>query len=256
MPELGIVVGLVAAGGAYGLGVRQQWASRATTGLAAALAYYGGIAVLAIALLSPLDGAAHRALWMHMVQHVLLISVAAPLLAAGRPVAVARAVSPWWPPAWRVDRWATVVVAAGVEVATLLVWHIPWLYDAALAHDAVHGAEHVTLLVTAVALWIALVGLSGEQGGLAVVVLFVVSFPPLLLGAAMTFATTAWYPAYATPDHQAVTDQQLAGVVMWAYGGLAAVAGGVYLFVSWLRRLEALSPGRSATAPIGGPPSC
>jgi putative membrane protein len=157
---------------------------------------------------------------------------------------------------WPVGRWVTLVVAAGLQVATLLVWHIPALYDAALAHDAIHGAEHVTLLVTAAALWIALVGLSGEQGGLAVVVLFVVSFPPLLLGAAMTFATTAWYPAYATPGRHAVTDQQLAGVVMWAYGGLAAVAGGVYLFVSWLGRLEALSPGRPATAPIGGRPSC
>src|SRR4051794_33923755 len=120
MPELGIVVGLVAAAGAYGLGARQQWASRPTTGFAAALAFFAGIAVLAVALLSPLDGAAHRALWVHMVQHVLLISVAAPLLAAGRPVAVARAVSPWSPPAWRVRRRATVLVGGRGPGAALL----------------------------------------------------------------------------------------------------------------------------------------
>src|SRR5438045_4967397 len=170
MPELGIVVALVAAGGAYGLGVHRQWASRPTTGVAPAAAFFGGVAVLAIALLSPLDGAAHRALWVHMVQHVLLISVAAPLLAAGRPMAVARVMWPWPPPAWRLGRWATVVAAAGIQVVTLLVWHIPALYEAALAHDAIHGAEHVTLLATAVALWLALVAVPGEQGGLAVVV--------------------------------------------------------------------------------------
>jgi putative membrane protein len=221
---------------------------------------------VAAALVSPLDGVAHRSLWVHMVQHVLLISVAAPLLALGHPVAVARG-------AWRgllgrvrvsLPRftlrrpgvWTAVVVAATAQVVVLLVWHVPALYDAALGHDVVHGAEHVSLLVTAVALWMALEAVGGEQGGLAVVALFLVSFPPLLLGGAMTFAGTVWYAAYGA-SHRALVDQQLAGVVMWAYGGLAAVVGGVYLFVRWLRELEALHPGRpGASAPVDARPSC
>ena len=233
MPELGIVVGLVAVAAVYAVRVAPD------VGLTRAVAFLTGIVVVALALVSPIDGVAHRRLWMHMVQHVLLISVAAPLLAAGRPFSkkVDRATRAW--------RW--VSLAAVAQLLALLAWHVPALYDAALGHDPVHAAEHVTLLVTAVLLWMALDGLRDEQAGLALLVVFVVSFPPLLLGAAMTFARTVWYPAYARRG--GLGDQQLAGVVMWAYGGLAAVAGGIALFVTWLARLEATNPSRVGVAP-------
>jgi putative membrane protein len=257
MPELGIILSLLAVAGVYSFAVQRQWATRPDVGWGEAFAFLAGIVVVAIALVSPIDGLAHRHLWVHMVQHVLLISVAAPLLAVGRPLAV---VEPVWPRSLRLAPrpaiWTVVTVGAVVQVATLAVWHVPALYDSALAHDPVHAAEHLSLLVTAAALWMSLIALRDEQGGLAVLVLFLVSFPPLLLGAAMTFATTTWYPLYATRGHDALADQQLAGVVMWAYGGVAAVVGGVYLFVTWLRRLEEQAPGRPATVPLGGNPPC
>jgi putative membrane protein len=258
MPELGIVLVLLAAAGAYAIAVQRQPAKRPEVRPARATAFLTGIVVVALALVSPIDGAAHRRLWVHMVQHVLLISVAAPLLAVGRPFALAAWAWPGSLPRVRLPgRWTVVTAAAMAQVVTLLVWHVPALYDAALAHDPVHGAEHVTLLVTAVLLWAALDAIEGEQGGLGLVVVFVVSFPPLMLGAAMTFATTTWYPAYAA-GADALVDQQLAGVVMWAYGGLAVVAGGIYLFVAWMRDLEQAAPGRPAAAlradvPLGGP---
>src|SRR3954470_11718031 len=125
MPELGLVAGLLGVAGAYGAAVRRQWSTRPGVGFAEAVAFLAGLGVLAVALVSPIDGAAHRRLWVHMVQHVLLISVAAPLLAIGRPWVVGR-------DAWRrapVRRsargWGPVVVAGGVQVVTLLVWHVP-----------------------------------------------------------------------------------------------------------------------------------
>jgi cytochrome c oxidase assembly factor CtaG len=71
----------------------------------------------------------------------------------------------------------------------------------------------------------------------------------------MTFAQSVWYPSYLRPGHDALTDQQLAGAVMWGYGGVAAVLGGVYLFARWLRQLERIAPGRPGPL-TGGMPSC
>ena len=69
----------------------------------------------------------------------------------------------------------------------------------------------------------------------------------------MTLARTPWYPAYAGAD--ALADQQLAGVVMWAYAGLAAVVGGTVVVVRWLGALDRRMPGLVAvTVPPGSPP--
>jgi putative membrane protein len=261
MSEPLLLVSLVATAAAYGWGVHRRWAGGRETGWGEPCVFFAGMVAVTAALVSPLDGLAHRSLWVHMVQHLLLISVAAPLLAFGHPVAVAR--HAWSRPLPAIRRpgvWTLVAATALIQVVTLLVWHVPALYDAALDHDVVHGVEHITLLVTAVALWAALDAVGGEQGGLAVLALFLVTFPPLLLGGAMTFATTIWYSPYAATGPRALTDQQLAGVVMWAYGGLAAAVGGVYLFVRWLRELERMTPGRPVVAPVELPvetgPSC
>ncbi len=69
-------------------------------------------------------------------------------------------------------------------------------------------------------------------------VLFVVTLPAMAYGVALTLARDTWYAPYPR-----LADQQLAGVVMWAYGGLLAVLGGVALGVEWLRRSERHHPG-------------
>ncbi len=266
MPEALILVALVGAGVVYALALGRVWAADidAVTWLEA-VAFFCGLAVLAIALVSPLDGAAQRRLAVHMVQHVLLVSVAAPLLVVGRPLRVVGLARRWH---WRTPgmtgqrAWSCLVAAAVLQVGVLLVWHVPFLYDAALAHDPVHGFEHITLLASAFALWFGLAQIGGEAGGATVLALFLATLPVMALGVAMTFARTVWYPIYASRTAQPLLDQQLAGVVMWAYGGLAAVIGAVTLFVRWLRGQErafpgALTPGATArVAPVPETPPC
>src|SRR3954451_5838951 len=118
-------------------------------------AFLAGMAVLAAALVSPLDGAAERRLSPHMAQHLLLVSVAAPLLVAGRPFALIpgrwRARWPWGQrgpdrPLDHATAW--LALAVGLHVGVLLAWHLPVLYQAALDHDTVHGLEHVSMLVS------------------------------------------------------------------------------------------------------------
>lgn len=199
-----------------------------------------GAAFLTVALAaSPfIDAAADRHLSAHMVQHVLLVSVAAPLFAAGHPFR--RLGGLWSGP--RLGAGLTIAVAGVVQVGVLVGWHLPALYDAALENENIHGFEHLTLLATAVFLWWSLGRLSGEAAGAGVFALFVVTLPAMALGVAMTLARTPWYAAYAAEDPHALADQQLAGVVMWAYAGLAAFVGAVVITLGWLNQLERAHP--------------
>jgi cytochrome c oxidase assembly factor CtaG len=210
------------------------------------LALGAALATIAIALSPPMDGAADSRLSGHMVQHVLLVSVAAPLLAISHPL---RGLGARWRGP-RLGAGVTLAVAGAVQVGVLVGWHVPALYDAALEHERVHGFEHLTLLLSATCLWWALGRLSGEAAGLSVLALFVVTLPAMALGVAMTLARTPWYPGYAAHNPDALADQQLAGVVMWAYAGLAAFVGAVVITVGWLNQLERANPGVPVAAGV------
>jgi putative membrane protein len=121
----------------------------------------------------------------------------------------------------------------------MLAWHAPALYDAAVDHEALHILQHLSYLATATAFaWVVGVGSTHRHGG-AVPVLFAAALPGTALGAALTLAGTPWYAAYGS-----MADQQLAGVVMWAFAGLAYVLAAACLFGLWLAGLERETPGR------------
>src|SRR5579871_4104758 len=121
-----------------------------------AAAFYGGLATLVLALDTPIDAYADRLFWVHMTQHILLLTVAPPLLVLGRP----------WPRLWKpVPLRARRPVARGLAAlagrvhpavalvvmsATIAAWHLPALYDLTLRNDVVHQLEHLSFVVTAV----------------------------------------------------------------------------------------------------------
>jgi putative membrane protein len=221
----------------------------------------GGAAflVLGLALGPPLDGWAVTNLAAHMLQHVVLLSVVPPLLLLGRVPAVVTAAVPGPTRAW-IARRTRALVRAGravpaplaaalaicLQALALAVWHVPRLYDDAVANNAVHAAEHLTFLGVGLVFWWSLFALGGELGiAWAVLSLFVATLPATLLGVLMSFSTTPWYPRYTTGTvAQAVTRQQLAGVVMWAFGGTIAVVSAAALFAVWLARMERATPAR------------
>lgn len=202
--------------------------------------------VLAVALAMP-----HRSLTAHMVQHVLLLVVAAPLLAMGAPLPTmlralpdrlrARALR-WWRAclADHARRWAVWVSAALLaQSVVMLAWHAPALYEAALGSGALHVLQHASYLVTATVFWWA-VGLGAtRRHGAAVPVLFAAALPGTVLGAGLTLAGTPWYDVYPS-----LSDQQLAGVVMWGFAGLAYVLAAACVFGLWLAGLERETPAR------------
>jgi cytochrome c oxidase assembly factor CtaG len=247
MDEAGIASALVAAAVVHG------WASRPSRDAAGAATWrrwlgFAALAVAAVALLPPFDDVADEHLAAHMAQHLLLVSVAAPLVVAGLLVE-----SVCWLGRVRLPRTvapAVVVALVVVQAVTVIAWHAPVLYDAAVNHDVVHALEHLTLLLTAVAAWWAVANAAGSWRGLAVALLFVSALAVMTLGVAMTLATTRWYGVYdaGSPAAQ-LRDQQLAGVLMWAYGGLAAAVGAIAAFVVWLQSLERAHPSPAPAVP-------
>jgi cytochrome c oxidase assembly factor CtaG len=130
-----------------------------------------GIALLATvaALESPLDALAASAFTAHMVQHLVLILVVAPLTVLGAPLA---AIAWALPPASRprlsalrpLRRLATMPTAFVLHSLALWAWHLPRLYDAAIQQPTVHVLEHACFLVTAVCFWWAVLGSSYLTG--------------------------------------------------------------------------------------------
>ncbi len=205
-------------------------------------AFAGAMVALAVALVSPLDAAVDRSLTLHMVQHVILIALAAPLLALASPIPVLFAglglagflarIAARNPIA--TGRWtARAVVAALVQAAVMWLWHAPPLFEAALHAPVLHAAEHLTLLLSAAVAWWALFSVPRRLRGGATLVSCLAAFPGTALGAALLLAPRPWYPTYAARPG-ALGDQQLAGVVMWSFGGITYLIVAVGLFASWL----------------------
>jgi len=221
---------------------------------------FAGLAMLALALGPPLDGWATSDLAAHMLQHVVLLAVAPPLLLLGCVPAVVVRALPYGlqqrveGAAGRVARSVRAAppmyrAAGAIALQTLVVgvWHLPRLYDAAAAGNALHALEHASFLAAGCVFWWCVTELGSESGAAwAVVCLFLASLPATLLGALMTMSTAPWYPYYTTGTAaHALTRQQLAGVVMWGVGGMVYVVSAAALFATWLARMEQFAPARA-----------
>ena len=172
-----------------------------------AAAFAGAFVVLLVALEPPLDSVVATNLPAHMVQHVLLLAVVPPLLAASAPFTVGMYALPdaRAPPRAAGVAWCAPIAGApllarvdGVRVRaanlTLAAWHLPALYDAAVRHEAVHVLEHVSFVATATLFWWMVLGAGRrERRGLGVLGVFVATLPATALGVLMTLAATSWY---------------------------------------------------------------
>jgi cytochrome c oxidase assembly factor CtaG len=240
---------VVAVGLAYASG-RDRWrraAGRPVVPRGTAALFYAGLAAVAVATAGPLDEAAGRSLTAHMTQHVILLTVAAPLLAFGRPLPTLL----WSLPmrarrrSLALARRATrtharhfagwVAGALLIQAVVMWAWHIPIAYEAAIRHPALHLAEHAMFLLAAGVAWWSVSSGARRFRGAAAVAALLGSVPGAVLGAAMVLSPRPWYPSYVTGSVAgALADQQIAGVVMWAFGGAAVVVAGALLFASWL----------------------
>ena len=248
------VVALLGASAAfYALGAHRLW-RRAGHGrgitLGQAARFAAGWLALCAALLSPIDALGAQLFSVHMVQHELLMVVAAPLLVLSRPLeAWTWALKPPWRKAlasiarigvlralWRAC--TEPVGAWSLHAVALWAWHVPVLFEAALADEAVHIAQHSCFLVSALFFWWSVFRHgAAKRGGASMVSLFPTMMHTAALGALLTFAPTPWYAHYAEASVfglSALEDQQLGGLVMWVPGGLAYLVAGLAIVAAWL----------------------
>jgi cytochrome c oxidase assembly factor CtaG len=237
----------------YALGGRGRTESRRR-----AAAFYGGVAVIMLALDTPIDAYADKLFAVHMTQHVLLLTIAPPLLVLGQP----------WPRLWRpfpvaVRRAAARVFVAGAPLArppvaivllaaNLGAWHVPALYDATLHDNLVHQLEHVTFVVTALLFWAPVLGappLRARLDGAYRCLYFVLALiPGWILAIVLAFTRT---PLYSYPSHRPLglaplSDQQLAAGVMWVPGSVVYVVAACWALYAWLDPAGARRPHRPA----------
>ncbi len=245
----------------YLWGVQKAW-RRAGVGRGISVrrgaAFVGANMGLTVALVSPLDALSGALFSAHMLQHTVLVFVAAPLLVLSDFLLVtlwalprrwAQAVGHGWNRAAALRRvWRALKSPPATWLlfaVTLWIWHAPALYEAALQNDTFHAFEHLGFLVTAMLFWWVLLDTSRPnyvRYGIAIPYLFTTALHTGILGALMTFASQPWYAFYAASvapwGLSPLQDQQLAGLIMWLPGGAVLTLLAVLYFGAWLGAIE------------------
>lgn len=200
------------------------------------LCFVGGMAVLWLAIASPIDGFADTLLSAHMVQHFLLMSAVPPLVLLSAPVVPLLRGLPRWSIRQIVGpliglRWLRSVghFLTGPVVAWLtfnsvfLAWHLPKAYDYALRNENVHDFEHICFLTTALLFWWVILhpwpGSVRYNGWMVLVYLLSADIVNTALSAFLAFCNRPIYQFYVTqpnPFHiSALSDQIAGGAIMW-----------------------------------------
>jgi putative membrane protein len=241
----------------YGTGTRALWrASRRGRGVRdwEVACFATGWLVLTLALVSPLHPLGEVLFSAHMVQHELMMVVAAPLLVLGRPlVPFVWAVPQSWRKSagdltrrpWLRRCWATVTrpsMAWALHAAAIWAWHAPALYDATLDNAFIHTLQHVSFLFTALLFWWSVLRGARVSRGVAVASVFTTMLHTSALGVILAFTNSMWYPAYAATTAvwgmTPIEDQQLGGLVMWIPGGVSYLIATLFLVAGWMKESE------------------
>jgi cytochrome c oxidase assembly factor CtaG len=229
-PSVILGIGLLAAGYFCTVGpARRRWKLGDPVPLSRQLAFYAGCLGLFIALVSPLDALADDSLFSaHMIQHMLLMFVIPPLWLIGLPGWLAEVIIPG-----QTRKYFAMLVfpvsAFLIFNVSMWLWHIPTLYDGALANESLHVVEHLCFIGAAVIGWWPVLGptLAGvPKPALEVqaIYLFFNSLSCTALAAIITLSSKLLYPFYGIqPQIYGLTplaDQQLGGVLMWLPGDM------------------------------------
>jgi len=222
-------------------------------------AFFGGLFAIAVALMSGIERYDTTLFSLHMVQHLLLMLVAAPLLVLAAPVTqLLRASSPQV----RQRRLVPVLHSSAVGALghpvvawltfSLVLWisHFSPLFNDALEDRGVHDAEHAIYLVASLLFWWPAIAADPARHRMPypVRVLYVLLQLPVnsFVGMAITFADSPLYPHYATLNAPygitALADQQIAGGTMWLAGDIVFIGAILLIVGAWMRHEERDAP--------------
>jgi len=203
--------------------------------------FFAGLAVLWLAIGSPMDGFADALLSAHMVEHLLLMSAVPPLLLWGLPVVPLLRGSPLFlrrsilgpllRASWmrRFVHWLTTPLVAWLAMnGAFLAWHVPRAYDFALEHENWHAVEHLCFLFSSTLFWGCIVqpwpARKHRLGWGILLYLVSADIVNTMLSAFLAFCGRPVYTYYidhANPFKASLLDDQMLGaVIMWVFGSL------------------------------------
>jgi putative membrane protein len=227
-----------------------------------AIAFYSGLLLLVLAVVSPLGYWAGTFIWLRVLQDIVFGVYAPPLIVLGAPWLVlwrglgrgpgsgpghtwsprAATATGRVPPSLR--SWPVAVTALFVVV--WCGWYVPALYDAGVHHPVVLAAQAVTTLAAGTALWLQLIGsrpYSPQFGPLyRVMLLAAIVLCSTILGMVLSFGANVLYPVYLGVGHHhllsVVFDQQAGGSELWVLVLVPYLIAGIALLVRWLNEEE------------------
>ena len=201
--------------------------------------FFGGLAALALALLSPIEPLADHVFAIHQVEHMLLRTIGPMLLLLSQPQAILVRGMPQW---LRRAVFAPVVgngivrtifgffsapaVATFFFVGVTYFWMLPTWHDIAILNEPIHYLWHVTLLISGLFFFAALLdprpSPAGPRLGFRLAMFWVAAIGNILMGAFLSFKTVPLYHAYDVMGRMfgldAVSDEQIGGLTMWIPG--------------------------------------
>jgi putative membrane protein len=243
------VIGIVALGALYFWRARQTPppGERGTPTAGQRVAFLLGLLVMFSALNGPIHDLSDYYLFSaHMVQHLLLTMVVVPLLLFGttgwmlRPLLRIPGVEP-------VARRLTVPAACFVIFnLTLALWHLPPLYNAAMASHDVHIVQHLCFLAASTFMWWPLLSpmpeLPRPSYPKQMLYTMLLMLPMMIISVYITYADSILYPAYASAPRiwglSPLDDQRLGGLIMWIPGSLMIIGILTVVFFKWSSELE------------------
>jgi len=207
------------------------------------VSFAGGLLLLVVATVGPIDELGDDLVFGHMIQHTMLTDESGLLLALGltgpvlRPILAA-------PGLRHLRTLIHPVVAIGLWIVVIYAWHVPVLYQAAAEHTLLHLLEHATFVGAGLLMWLALLGPLPKPewfGNVAKVgYIAVVYFSSMGLANILMWAGTVLYPIYAEGEKAhgiaPLTDQSLAGAVLMIQGSVVMLAVFFWILLQWARQ--------------------
>lgn len=218
------------------------------------LSFAAGLASIVIALDSPIDYYSDLLFWVHMGQHIILLTVAPPLILMGRP----------WPRMWQAlplgvrtpagralagARWTSPLRAIAKPIpawlifnVNMLAWHLPAAYNLTLTNGAVHDCEHALFFFTGLLFWAYVVDAGPMRQRLTWYVRAAYVTGAMIVGwvlaILLVLVSVPLYPHYAHLLHRpdgisALSDQQIAGGMMWVPGSVSYAIALLAIFARW-----------------------
>lgn len=240
------LVPLLLLAGAYSIRARTMGRKGRPVPVRRMVSLYGGVAIVMVALVSPLDWyGENRLLWVHMVQHLLLGDIAPLFIVLGLTGAILRPVLAWrWTRPLRVL--SRPLVALPLWMVNLYLWHVPALYQAALRHDSIHALEHFCFFFFGAIMWAAVVeplpGPAWFGNGWKAVYTLAVRTAGSVLAMVLLWENHPLYSYYVAVQQgtgiSTVSDQRTAGVVMFIEGSVITMLAFAWLFIRFIRELE------------------